>query len=137
MSENIRILVYDDLREFRSTSPYVKNADITYCKTEAEFNEFMLEDEAQYGDTGTGVDVLILDHDLGLVFEGAEMTEKSTRRSAIRYAQRLEGIPIEHRPNVIIVTANPAGREYFQSTFSKICMTDIDPMGSRLGMFYP
>lgn len=136
-SKDMKILVYDDMREFPSNNQYIQDAEIIYCKTEAEFLVWLSQDEAEHGTSTTAIDVLVLDHDLGLQFFGAEENSDTTRRSIARYYERIISIPEKERPQVFIVTANPAGRAYFYSMFRDVCNTIVDPNGTKLGMKWP
>jgi hypothetical protein len=132
-----KILVYDDVREFRFPTISCPDAEITYCKTEDEFLKWMELDVAEFGDDDTGIGTLVLDHDLGFTFFGPEDSHHTTRRSIRTYVERLKRMPEEKRPWVYIVTANPAGKDHFVELFDGVCQTIIDFCGKEIGMWVP
>ena len=112
--------VFDDLRSFR-TAPGL----VTYCRTPQEFIDYAIESRAH-------IDVLVLDHDLGIDQYGNYLDVRDALR---RYTAAMDTGDVKCPGSVFVVTANPSGAQWIALEMQQYADDVImDPNGRRLGL---
>lgn len=118
-----QVVVFDDLRTLENPLPDL--VDVYHCRTSEEFLDIL--------NTGTEIDLLFLDHDLG----GQAFGEDTSREAAREYYRRIIDGELLAPEAIVIVTLNPAGADFLEALFEGMCLITRDPSGRQHGLVSP
>lgn len=116
----MKIVVFDDIREFKPDSEWVSEGDtVEYYKNIEEFSVFLAAEKQNIENGQPSVDVLVMDHD---IYVEPFWRYEDTIKSCQQYTKLLEQLPLEQRPTVVVVSVNPGGAENIYQIFNDICI---------------
>ena len=116
----MKIVVFDDIREFKPDSEWVSEDDtVEYYKNVEEFSVFLAAEKQNIENGQPSVDVLVMDHD---IYVEPFWRYEDTIESCKQYAELLEQLPLEQRPTVVVVSVNPGGAEDIFHIFYDVCI---------------
>lgn len=130
MTSKRYILVFDDVREL----PYTAVEGPTLHATNVdEFIDLLNIIAEEYAVSKAPISDVVLDHDLGGEAFGEETSRVGIRRMCDMYEQgRIDVI------RAIIVTMNPAGRQWIAAELDRVGIPHVsDPGGRQIGMTAP